>query len=245
MAGIDLNALAPKHTSFDYARQNRSTTTADGSVTIHFGDIASAVEAFIAGSDAIVGCVAWVRSRRLTTALSSRPTALVVNKEFALRVEGSPERTAVLNLRGGVPARALPAPIEGSGALDAVRCAGWAARGRFGALMHHKFLVRLTKTGRTYKPTAVWTGSFNLTAGAESNVENGMTLTDPDIVLAFLAEFARVYGISEPLTFQKGAPTPGDTKGAAVVRPKRKRTPAKAKRKPTRTRTATATKRRR
>ena len=241
----NLNTIAPKATSgYDWAEQHRSTTA--GKTTVHFGDVASAAERFIEQSPMLVGCVAWIRSRRLVSALAARPVALVVNKEFALRVDGSPERSALAPLRGGVPARALTAPRPKEPNLDAVRCAGHAMKGRFGALMHHKFLVRLDKEG---KPTAVWTGSFNLTAGAEGNIENGMEIHDPKVAQAFLEEFSRVWALSEPLVFKAGAPAPGSTSKAAPIvakkrAPARKRTTTKRKPPAKLSRTKAAPKRR-
>lgn len=225
--GINLNTLAPRASAgFDWGAQARGVSA--GAVTVHFGDVATAVEAFIRDSPMLVGCVAWVRSKRLVAALAERPVALVVNKEFALRTQGRPEREALMPLRGGVPSVALPAPRPRTDSLEAARCAGWAVKGKFGALMHHKFLVRLDADGA---PVAVWTGSFNLTAGAESNIENGMTITDPVVAAAFLAEFARVWALSEPLTFTAGTPTPGSTAAGTVRVPvkRARKTPAKRK----------------
>lgn len=223
-ARVNLNELAPPRAASGYAWDERARTAKSGEVTAHFGDIASAVEAFINGSDMLVGCVAWVKSPRLIDALAQRPVALVVNKEFGLRIDGHREREPLLRLSGGVPARFLPPPSKGTGKLDPVRCAGWAVRGKFGALMHHKFLVRLDAGG---KPVAVWTGSFNLTTGAESNLENGLVITDPVIAAAFLAEFSRVWALSEPLTFREGRPSPGSS--AAALRPARAKAARKKK----------------
>lgn len=240
---VNMNALAPRASAgFDWADQDRGVTSGD--VTIHFGDVASPAEEFINGSPMLVGAVAWVKSRRLIAALAARPVALVVNKEFGLRVQGHPEREALMPLQGGVPAKLLPSPRPRTAHLEAVRCAGFAAKGRFGALMHHKFLVRLDATGAA---VAVWTGSFNFTAGAESNIENGMTIFDPVIAQAFLAEFSRVWALSEPLLFSAGTPTPGSQAKGTVRVPAPKRARATRKkagtRKPAAKKTAAATKR--
>lgn len=225
---VNLNAISPRtRSTFDWSDQSRTTTS--DAVTVHFGDVATAVEEFITGSAMIVGCVAWVKSRRLIGVLASRPVALVVNKEFGLRVHGHPEREALTPLQGGVPTAGFPDPRPRAAHLEAVRCAGHATRGRFGALMHHKFLVRLDITGA---PVAVWTGSFNLTAGAESNIENGVTIHDPHIAEAFLAEFCRVWALSEPLLFPAGTPTPGSQAKVALRVPAAKRSKAGARKKP-------------
>lgn len=229
----DLNDISASGLGkYDWSQRQRTATS--GKVTVHFGDVASAAQTFIEGSDAIVGCVAWVKSPRLVEVLAQRPVALVVNKEFGLRVDGHHERTPLLRLNGGLPSTLVPVALRRAGAkLDPVRCVGWAARGRIGALMHHKFMVRLTKGPRSYTPTAVWTGSFNLTSGAERNIENGMVIADPALARAYLEEFARVYAVSEPLLFAAGAPNPNGKATQLRVAAKRKRKPA-AKRATTR-----------
>ena len=239
---VNMNQIAPRsRAGYDWGKLDR--TTSSGNVSVHFGDVAAAAEEFITGSEMLVGCVAWVKSRRLVAALARRPVALVVNKEFGLRVKGHPEREALMSLVGGVPSRSLPSPTPKEAKLDPVRCAGWAAKGRFGALMHHKFLVRLDRTG---KPLAVWTGSFNLTAGAENNIENGMTITDPVIAAAFLEEFTRVWAVSEPLLFTAGTPTPGSNAVVAERVPVARKPAAKratTRRKTTGKKTSTTTSR--
>ena len=242
---VNLNTLRPRAANgYDWENVRRGVSS--GKVTVHFGDVATAAEAFISESPMIVGCVAWVKSRRLVAALAQRPVALVVNKEFGLRVQGHPEREPLLLLRGGVPSDALPIPKPKEPVLEPVRCVGWAAKGKFGALMHHMFLVRLSKTG---KPVAVWTGSFNLTAGAERNIENALTITDPAVAQAFLEEFTRVWALSEPLLFASGTPTPGSNAKVAervpVKRAKRKAAAKKpaAKKPAAAKKTATAKKR--
>lgn len=244
---VNLNEISPTRAGSSYDWDQRSRSSTSGPLTIHFGDVAAATEEFILGSDAVVGCVAWMRGQRFSSALAQRPASIVVNKEFGLRVDGSPERAPLMKLVGGVPGRALPLPAPQDGTLDPVRCAGWATRGRFGALMHHKFMVRLTRRrsrkgepgGGVLEPTAVWTGSFNLTVGAESNIENGMVITDPAIAQAFLAEFARVYALSEPLLFTAGTPKPG-SRARGELRPPaaRKKKRAAPKRKGTARKTA-------
>lgn len=211
MTSIDLNSLRPKDAgTFGWDEVVRSTRA--GQVTVHFGDVLGAAEAFISGSDAVVGCVAWVKSHRVIAALAARPVALVVNKEYGLRIQGHRDREPLLQLTGGIPANVLPAPAKRRGRLEPVRCAGFTARGKFVSLMHHKFLVRLTDG----EPTAVWTGSINLTNGAARNLENGVEIRNRTIAAAYLAEFARVWAISEPLLFAAGPPKPGDQKGGEL-----------------------------
>ncbi|MBN9214146.1 MAG: hypothetical protein J0J04_04895 [Microbacterium sp.] len=159
-------------------------------VTVHFGDVTAKAEAFIEASEQLVGAIAWVRSPRLLDAMRTRPVSLIVNKEFVLRTPGK-ERQALDKLRR---------PASGHDA--AVRVAGDCSRGAFTGLMHHKFLVRLTRG----IPAAVWTGSFNFTSGAAGNFENAVEIDDPGVAMMFYDEFRLLWGISEPLDFRQGRP---------------------------------------
>ena len=239
---IDLNKLKPSKTpsgkgAFDWDKQDRGVTS--GKTTTHFGDIATPLEQFLAGSEAIVGCVAWITSQRLVDALAGVPVALIVNKEFELRTsdakpEPSRQRANLDRLTGGLKRSSFPAPLnQVSGApdeaIDPVRCVGHVTRGRGtnSPLMHHKFVVRLTGG----KPTAVWTGSFNFTHNAETSLENAVEIHDPAIARAYLAEWARVAALSEPLDFVAGKADPSwkapkarkATPARSVARPAKRR----------------------
>ena len=235
----NLNDVRRPGKAFDWAARDRGT--ASGPVTAHFGDVASALENFITGSEALVGCVAWLTSPRMIAALAARPVALVVTKEWWLR---STNRTALsarrralyATLTGGLAAEDFPVPLDGfGGTIDAIRAMGHNPRARSAAhpLMHSKFLVRLV-SGR---PVAVWTGSFNLSKSAESNIENAVEIHDPAIAAAYLAEFARVEALSEPIDFAAGRiaptwagkplPAPAARKSPAKRKPRKKKRAAK------------------
>jgi phosphatidylserine/phosphatidylglycerophosphate/cardiolipin synthase-like enzyme len=177
-----------------------------GATTVHFGDVMSACEAFIRGSEQVVGAVAWVRSPRLVRALAERPTALIVTKEFALRKDWSKERSALTPLRGGV--------VGFSRSKEPVRVIGDCSRGAFTGLMHHKFLIRLRKG----KPVAVWTGSFNLTSGAAGNFENAVEIDEPQVAAVYFAEFARLWHVAEPLDFKSSTPVGLHRGGTSTAR---------------------------
>lgn len=205
---IGLNAMLPG-----------ARSTKIDAVTVHFGDVTARAEEFISSSEQVIGAVAWVRSPRLVSALQRRPVSLIVNKEFALRRDGK-ERQALNRLTrpaGGFEATA--------------RVIGDCSRGAFTGLMHHKFLVRLSHG----IPAAVWTGSLNFTSGAAGNFENAVEISDPGVAMMFYDEFCRLWGISEPLDFRQGRPTPARTVIVQGGRSSRKKTttsaaPAKGRR---------------
>ncbi|KQO98711.1 phospholipase D-like domain-containing protein [Leifsonia sp. Leaf264] len=233
-----LSELRPKpsarrRVTFDWEDRERGVATPK--VISHFGDLHTPLEEFIRGSEAIVGCVAWITSMRLVDALASRPVSLIVNKEWALRsTDQNPiavrNRDTLYRLTGGLSRKDFPAPlseITGDDLIDPVRCVGAVSRSEQTPLMHHKFIVRLERG----KPTAVWTGSFNFTAGADRNFENSVEIFDPKIAQSYLAEWARVAALSEPMEFAAGKadpdwtpPKPGtaakpSTKAAAAKKP--------------------------
>lgn len=222
----DLNSLSPiakEKSQFDWTLRHRSKTV--GATTVHFGDLLPALVEFIEDSEAIVGCVAWVTSADVVDALCKRPVALIVNKEPTLKPSGKAsagrQRETLARLVGGLRRRDFPAPLSqmyqnAKDFIDPVRVTGHTgARAANSPLMHHKFAVRLTNG----QPTAVWTGSFNWTKNASSSIENAVEIHDTEIAAAYLAEFARVAALSEPMNYYSPRPKPqwhiGKTQEAA------------------------------
>lgn len=249
---FDLNDVVPKgqRNDYDWALRRRDTTA--DRVTVHFGDLLPALLDFIRGSESVAGCVAWVTSDPVIDALAQRPVALILNKEWILRSGDTSalavrQRARLARLTGGILASAFPAPLcdiaPPRTKLEAVRCAGHSPRvhSRNSPLMHHKFIVRLSAG----KPVAVWTGSFNFTANASSSLENAVEIHDPAVAAAYLAEFARVASISEPMEFFAGKSdpswnrkTPAPRKPAAKKATTTTRKPAAKKAAPARKTTA-------
>lgn len=234
----DLNSVSPtpkERCDYDWHDRHRDTThTKPGSVITHFGDLRPALLKFIAGSDAIVGCVAWVSGSDIIDLLSQRPVALIVNKEPFLKPNGrasaARQRENLTRLVGGLRRRDFPAPLSRmyqsrSDIIDPVRCVGHTgARVQNSPLMHHKFAVRLTNG----KPTAVWTGSFNWTANASSSIENAIEIHDPKVAEDYLKEFARVASLSEPLDYLSSSSKPQWHIGTTQEAARQPRAPRKA-----------------
>ncbi|QNE48680.1 hypothetical protein F1C58_16615 (plasmid) [Glaciihabitans sp. INWT7] len=239
LQAFDLNALtaaAPKP-GYDWSKRSRGARS--GTVTVHLGDIATPLAQFLRDSESVVGCVAWITSTRLMDELVGKPVSLIVNKEWALR-DGDKKpasvriRANLARLTGGLRRQDFPAPLKSmagaSDEIDPVRCVGHSPRARTAnnPLLHHKFVVRLAAG----KPVAVWTGSFNFTVNAESSLENAISIEDPTIAAAYLAEWARVAAVSEPLNFKAGAAAPSwGPRRAAPAAPVATAAPASAKKK--------------
>jgi hypothetical protein len=242
LPAFDLNALAPASPKPGYDWDRRSRGVTSGNITVHFGDIATPLAKFLRESESIVGCVAWITSTRLMDELVGKPVSLIMNKEWALRQNDSKPasvriRANLARLSGGLRRRDFPAPLAQMGGasdeIDAVRCVGHIPRAQTAnsPLMHQKFVVRL-KDG---EPVAVWNGSFNFTVNGESSIEVGTEIRDPIIAAAFLAEWARVAAVSEPLDFKAGKadPTWGPRRSLTVVAAPAPRSPVVPKGSPT------------
>lgn len=201
----------------------RCRTTIAGDVTVHCGDLSGPIVEFIDSADALVGCVAWLTSKTILSALARRPggVALCVQKEKDLRPGGdrwSAElRRRYLELPSGPLRRSMPAPLcdtDGPSRVDPVRCVGYLG-GLNSPNMHHKFLVAGRVEGRMWVPERVWTGSFNFSVNAAASAENAVVIDDPVVASAYLAEFARIAAISEPLAWTSRVAKPDLRRRAA------------------------------
>jgi len=107
------------------------------------------VQRFIEDSDDVTGCVAWLTNPRLLDALSRLQSTRIV-----VTADKVHNRTAAAALRR-IGARQIGC-----------------ARGRFRALMHHKFLVRITDG----QPTHVLIGSYNFTRHSNNNIGESLVV---------------------------------------------------------------------
>lgn len=201
-------------------------------VTTLFENLPEQCCVFIAGADLITGCVAWLTNDLILTALSEIPSvSIIVQKEDFLRPDNPAQYKSRLRQkyerlhplwRVETDHTEYYSTCSGSSVEDcAVRCMGIVNRGQRIAVprMHHKFLVRCENSycqdrgeckwqwqgepcrGHP-KPTAVWTGSFNMTHNGAASLENAVVITDPVIAQRYQTEWAWVFGLSEPLDWE-------------------------------------------
>jgi len=193
-----------------------------GAVEVVFRDIEERVITEIVKADVVLGCVAWMTSLPILDALSRKwQVSIIVQKEDFLRPDSGRwelkrQREAYAKLprysRMGNP-RTWDYSMATDDMDDAIRCAGmWAANKSTIPRMHNKFLVlcrceippRPDDLGpNAYVPYAVITGSFNMTNNATDSLENIVIIHDPDIARAYSKEHGTIYGISEPLDWEK------------------------------------------
>lgn len=189
----------------------------------HFGDLTDPVVDFIRGSEAIVGCVAWLTSTPILEALARVQTAIVVQKEDFLRPDQDQNNSWKQTLRSSYGALSndfarymFPYPYgmmsyASDPTVDPVTCVGNHNSQKRETMprMHHKFLVRVTLNDDCkFVPSAVWTGSFNLSKNGGNSFENAVEVHDENVAQQYLNEFSRVAALSEPLNWKQDWVTP-------------------------------------
>ena len=180
----------------------------------------------IKNHDICLGCIAWLTSPLVLSALSETETQIVVQKEDFLRPDiGAHHKTwpkwlrekydDLSNLleRHEFPYLGLFSVGSDPG-IEGVRCVGNHNKDKNPAFprMHNKFMVFAERQKKFVNdppyegywhdfvvPCAVWTGSFNFTKNSSNSLENALYITDPDIVKAYFSEYQQIAALSEPL----------------------------------------------
>lgn len=195
------------------------TSVEAGNVTVHTRDIRARLIDFIGSSQAVLGCVAWVRDPDILAALAAKDNAaIIVQKETMLRDDATLRRR-LKALSNGWKLSSMPEPLRllgPDGQVAGCRCVGQhIGRANPGApRMHHKFLVdvefnpRARTDATRWSPRRVWTGSFNFSRNADASLENAVEIADAGVAAAYFAEWLKVMAISEPLDWTARMPKP-------------------------------------
>lgn len=196
--------------------------------SVHFRNIENAIVARIDQADVVVGCVAWMTSEPILSALSRKIGAsIILQKEDFLRPDTNQDFANKTVLRGlydsvvpvslmeferEIQVRGKSALIDADGrmSLFSFRCIGHVKQPHEYAMprMHHKFLVFCKYVENfdyadpefsPYVPYAVWTGSYNMTNNATYSLENGIYIPSSDIARRYYHEWEQLIMVSEPL----------------------------------------------
>lgn len=212
-----------------YERKSHAKSV-DGTVHAYFDHLEQNLIEHILRADIVVGCVAWLTSGAILEALSTRVgVSIVIQKEDFLRPDISTrirwtqylrdkydQLPSTLDRMFGWSSSTILGELSTSSSyeMDAIRTVGNYNSDKVPAFprSHHKFVVFCSASKdwredwedweRVATPYAVWTGSFNFTENAARSLENALVLTDPNIVQAYMEEFAHVYALSEPLDWE-------------------------------------------
>ena len=173
---------------------------------VYFRDIEEGLIKHINKADIIVGCVAWLTSKKILKALSKKKyVSIIVQKEnFWDRSKEIKDlyKSVQSNLHtyffgDTVLNSACP---HSNTLIKGILCVG--SYNKYNRVawprMHHKFLVfakwKKHKDGNNWiiDPKAIWTGSYNLTYGASRSLENAVYIKDSRLAKAFLNEYAQI-----------------------------------------------------
>lgn len=205
-------------------------------VEVVFDNIEARLIDLIRQSQVIVGCVAWFTNFNVLAAMRSCEFVnIVVQKEDYLRNDTDhPKKEWARNLQSAygklrgknysmnVPDVSIDHPhfnrrvqqccvrLDGvwTHYMDTVRCLGYGQQDKNRTpKMHHKFLI----FGRADPdvdiiPLAVWTGSYNISQNAESSRENALLIRSDKIAHSYMAEWAQLWALSEPLDWKDENP---------------------------------------
>lgn len=203
-------------------RNNFHAPEAD--VTVYFRDLETELIRQIESAQAVIGCVAWLTSEPILSALANVPNgvSIVVQKEDFLRPDVGASglwRSTLRRLYGRVPSRLirnnLPGLVGqlsycGDFGMDAIRCVGNHNKHKTPAFprMHNKFIALCNIDTNEYgdvsrlRPYAVWTGSFNFTKNAAMSLENAVVISNDWIAQAYYHEWEQILALSEPLDWE-------------------------------------------
>lgn len=203
---------------------NYSGISSSGDVHVFFRNLESELIKRIDSADIVLGCVAWLTSEKIITALSKKQAvSIIVQKEDFLRpdIGGRSQWKNYLASLYAIMKNGLTRYSKGlqgtaihmmsyctDPTLEPVRCVGNHNREKVPAFprMHNKFLIfcKVSDGGDKngdFKPYEVWTGSFNFTKNATCSFENAIALTDLKVVDAFFKEYGQIAALSEPLNW--------------------------------------------
>ncbi|MDG1276999.1 MAG: hypothetical protein P8O16_06935 [Algoriphagus sp.] len=175
----------------------------------------------------VFGCVAWLTSEPILLALAEcLAVQIIVQKEdflrpdmnklpgnFIDRLQKLYSNLKFIHDRYQCASTIGQLSICGDPTVDPIRCLGNHNSAKQAAFprAHNKFLVFCRASYDEegvmirYKPTAVWTGSFNLTYNATNSFENAVVMHDQsgknEILWSFLQEHHQLFALSEKLNW--------------------------------------------
>ena len=146
--------------------KNRSKEHNVESTTILFDQIEPFIVKRIQEATTIVGCIAWLSNPNILKCLQQTPYVdLIITSDKIPK-----SRKKIYKQIGTISILGLQT-------------------GRLRPLMHHKFIIGLSATG---KPLFLLNGSYNFSSHSRHNLENIMCIRQPNIIKAYLLEYKRL-----------------------------------------------------
>ena len=221
---------------YDFSLSDHGCVDGNAHIEVIFENIETRLLDIVGNFDVVVGCVAWLTNFNVLEAMRKcHFVNIVVQKEDYLRNDTQhPNKKWAQDLRCAygalngkdfsmnIPDLSINHPhfnhrvqeccVTMDGAWthykETVRCIGYGAGDKNRTpKMHHKFLVFCDSDPDVdLIPRAVWTGSYNVSQNAERSRENALVIHSETIAHAYLAEWAQLWALSEPLDWKSEVP---------------------------------------
>lgn len=147
-------------------------------IVVHFDQLQARLIEYIHQADAVVGCVAWLTSETILSALSEKAmVSLLIQKEDFLRPDlenrGSSWKSKLREMYGSLPSSDIDrisingqivnqlSYASGYSPIDPIRCVGFAGKESARPRMHHKFLVFCRIEATSADASEMWWESDN------------------------------------------------------------------------------------
>lgn len=206
--------------------EDNSIINSDKDIEVYFRNIEENLFKYIKEADIVLGCVAWLTSETILTALAEkRAVSIIVQKEDFLRPDMNSSSNKdkwkkklkyyYNNLKSDLCRYEFGNILNSISyctdpTIEPIRCVGNYNKDKKPAFprMHNKFLVFAKRLDNNEQelpeviPYGVWTGSYNLSKNAQRSLENAIFIRDNDIVNAYYKEFGQIAAMSEPLDWE-------------------------------------------
>ncbi len=206
--------------------RKKEPSAVSSNMILYFDNLEGHLINHINQAEYIIGCVSWLTNLKIIQSLQDKKgIKIVIQKENFIKRDYNYSiclNQYYINLRKGY--KSLPNlfnniddidlnedhcmnqicknKLSDDDYMDGVRCFG-IANNYSKPLMHHKFLIFLDKN---MNPYGVWTGSYNFTNNANKSLDNGLYISDFNIVKGYVEEFEQILFMSEKLNWKTSQP---------------------------------------
>lgn len=205
----NLNLLQPQSAEY-YGRlkENHQASFCSAEIRPVFRSIEQELIKEIERHDLILGCVAWLTSIPILTALQGKSVQFVVQQEDWLRPDSNDlameTQRRLYNSLVGIDNYTAWASVCSYHNISPIRLSGKPKNSkRNNARMHHKFILfgrydlleyedcDVYGVGRPFIDL-VWTGSYNVTHNATRSLENGVFIKSPEVANSYYNEWRQI-----------------------------------------------------
>lgn len=201
-------------------RKNKSQVTElkfDVPIQIFFTNIESVLTSGIKNATYIIGCTAWLTNSIILKALSEKlGVKMIINKECYLNSDSEYGEGRFYSLLRSAYRKIKDLSLISCEQLNQLipnfKICQEEKIDRTGAILtcgivnsrcklHHKFMIFFDDN---FKPIGLWSGSYNFSNNSNFCLENGIYITDQNVIKQYIDEFNSIYSYSETFDWSNG-----------------------------------------